>query len=162
MFNLRWLLEGCVFMSGGLKGCEFCDFEPTWLHLGGPRGSKIEAKTRKNRCQKAMRFSPRFFSGSGLVLEGFWRRFWMEKLLKIAKVRVSRNPWKYAFSLWEIDIFRVSTITKMQTNVKNACEKSMFFWTSFLEAFHVLRTYRRAAGGKRKPKWRPIWVACGN
>ena len=25
-------------------------FEPTWLHLGGPRGSKIEAKTRKNRC----------------------------------------------------------------------------------------------------------------
>ena len=25
-------------------------FRPTWLHLGGPRGSKIEAKTRKNQC----------------------------------------------------------------------------------------------------------------
>ena len=23
---------------------------PTWLHLGGPRPSKIEAETRKNRC----------------------------------------------------------------------------------------------------------------
>ena len=25
-------------------------FEPTWLQVGGPRPSKIEAETRKNRC----------------------------------------------------------------------------------------------------------------
>ena len=28
--------------------------EPTWLQVGGPRPSKMEAETRKNRCSKTM------------------------------------------------------------------------------------------------------------
>ena len=47
--HLRRLFEGCVFMSGS-------HFEPTWLQVGGPRPSNIEAKTRKNRCKKPTSF----------------------------------------------------------------------------------------------------------
>ena len=43
----------------------------TWLHLGGPRGSKIEAETRKNRCWKTSHFRHRFLEGSDLILERF-------------------------------------------------------------------------------------------
>ena len=52
-FNLRSL-------RGGGSNSDFCDFWPTWLHLGGPRGSKIEAKTLKNGCWKTSRFQHRF------------------------------------------------------------------------------------------------------
>ena len=80
-----------------------------------------------------MRFSLRFFSGSGLVLGWFFQCFLFEECSKITTVRFSRNPWKYRFYLGKIDIFKVSKITKMQTNIKNASKKSMFFGTSFLE-----------------------------
>ena len=32
--------------QGGFSNSEMSYFEPTWLHLGGPRGSQIEGKTR--------------------------------------------------------------------------------------------------------------------
>ena len=79
-FNLRWLLEGCIFMSGK-------HFEPTWLHLGGPRGSKIKAQTWKNRCWKTIRFRHRFWRRSGLVLQAFLKRFLNGKIMKIAETR---------------------------------------------------------------------------
>ena len=47
------------------------NFEPTWLHLGGPRGSKIEAETRNNQCWKTTHFRHRFFEGSDLIFERF-------------------------------------------------------------------------------------------
>ena len=43
----------------------------TWLHLGGPRPSEIEAETRKNRCWKATRFWDLFLKGSDIVFQGF-------------------------------------------------------------------------------------------
>ena len=43
MLNLRSLLGPTAFRSGP-------HFEPTWLHLGGPRPSKIEAESLKNGC----------------------------------------------------------------------------------------------------------------
>ena len=52
-FNLRSL-------RGGGSNSDFCDFWLTWLHLGGPRGFKIEAKTLKNGCWKTSRFQHRF------------------------------------------------------------------------------------------------------
>ena len=51
--NLRRLLEGQGLQVWWPK-------LPTWLQLGSPRGSKIEARTRKNRCQKTTRFQHRF------------------------------------------------------------------------------------------------------
>ena len=39
--NLRKQKKSCAKTLGG-------HFEPTWLQFGGPRPSKIEAKTRKN------------------------------------------------------------------------------------------------------------------
>ena len=39
------------------------------------------------------------------------------------------------FPLGEIDIFKVSKITKMQKDMENSSKKTMFFGTSFLEAF---------------------------
>ena len=56
---------------------------PTWLQVGSPRGFKIEAQTRKNRCQKATHIQHRFFHGSDFVLGGFLvgilNRIWMRK-----------------------------------------------------------------------------------
>ena len=45
---------------------------PTWLQVGGPRGSKIEAEPRKNRCRKTTRFRDRFLGCPGMVFEGFF------------------------------------------------------------------------------------------
>ena len=59
---------------------------PTWLHLGGPRLSKIEAKTRKNRCWKTMCYRHRFWERSALVLEGFLKGFVNEKWTNMASV----------------------------------------------------------------------------
>ena len=59
----------------------------TWLHLGGPRGSKIEAKTLKNRCWKTTRFQHRFWKGSDLVLEGFLVGFSNRKCMQKAMWR---------------------------------------------------------------------------
>merc|ERR1712094_27276 len=50
---------------------------PTWLQLGGPRDSEMEARPPKNRCQKTMRFGYRFWKGSDLVSEGFLTDFSM-------------------------------------------------------------------------------------
>ena len=43
IFNLRRLQRSCGKTLGK-------HFEPTWLQVGDPRPSKIEAKTRKNGC----------------------------------------------------------------------------------------------------------------
>ena len=72
---------------------------PTWLHLGGPRPSQIEAKTSKNRCWKSTRFRHRFLKGLDLVLEGFLDDFWKEKCTKFAQTCFSRKPEKHWFSL---------------------------------------------------------------
>ena len=45
---------------------------PTWLQLGSPRPSKIEARTPKNRCWKTSSFQHRFLKGSNVVFKGFW------------------------------------------------------------------------------------------
>ena len=34
---------------GGGPGFEFCDFEATWLRVGGPRGFQLKAKSLKSR-----------------------------------------------------------------------------------------------------------------
>ena len=59
----------------------------TWLGLGGPRPSQIEAETRKNRCWKTTRFWHRFLKGSDVVLEGFLEGFWEQKYVKFTKSR---------------------------------------------------------------------------
>ena len=82
---LRALQGSCIFMSGE-------HFEPTWLHLGGPRGSQIEAKTRKNRGSKTRRFSRGFFNPPVLVLEGFWGGFLKPKRIQNVKTQFLRNP----------------------------------------------------------------------
>ena len=70
---------------------------PTWLQVGGPRSSKIEAETRKKRCWKTTHFWHRFWKGSGLVLEGFLRVFLSEKWMHLAKTRFSRKRETYQF-----------------------------------------------------------------
>ena len=46
-------------------------FEPTWLQVGGPRASKIEAKIRKNRYWKTTCFRDRFLGRPGMVFNRF-------------------------------------------------------------------------------------------
>ena len=133
-------------MQWGLTRLALQAARRTWLHLGGPTPSKIEAKTWKIRCSKMMRFSHRLFSGWDFVSAWFFRCFLEAECQKIATIRFLWNPWKYRLCLNEIDIFKVSEITKMQTNVENASKKSMFFGTSFLEAFW--EGFGRVLGGK--------------
>ena len=66
--------------------------EPTWLQVGGPRPSKIEAETRKNRCWKKHGFWHRFSKSSDLVLERFLVGFFDRKCTEITKKRFLRNP----------------------------------------------------------------------
>ena len=49
---------------------------PIWLQLGGPRPSKIEARTRKNRCQKITCFWHRFLGARTSFWKGFGTIFW--------------------------------------------------------------------------------------
>ena len=59
---------------------------PTWLHLGGPRPSKIEAEAVKNRCSKTTRFWHRFLKGLDVVLEGFLIGFLDHKRMPKANI----------------------------------------------------------------------------
>ena len=93
-----------------------------------------------------MRFSHRFFSGSGLVLERFWDGFWEEKCSKFVKTHFSRNPWKYWFSLRKIDIFKVSRLWVLQGLLKKALKSYMFFGTSIWKGFGV--GFGRFLGGQ--------------
>ena len=58
---------------------------PTWLQLGGPRPSKIDAKTRKTRYKRITRFWHRFFHRLDLILEGFLNDFLKEKHMSFVK-----------------------------------------------------------------------------
>ena len=58
---------------------------PIWLQLGGPRPSKIEARTWKNGCQNVTRFWHRFCGHSDLILERFLSDFLQEKYTKTVK-----------------------------------------------------------------------------
>ena len=114
-------------------------------------------KTLQNRGQnpkKSMLKNDAFLAS---ILEGFRPRFgevfetffFSEKCTLLAHTCFEREPEKYQFSRGKIDIFRVSKITQMLKLWLKTSQNSMFFGTSFLEAFHVLRTYRRAARRKR-------------
>ena len=78
--NLRRQKRSCGKTLGG-------HFRPTWLHVGGPRGSKIEAETLKSRRLKPTRFWHRFFKGSDLVLEWFSGGLGVRKCMENVKTR---------------------------------------------------------------------------
>ena len=88
--NLRRQKRSCGKTLGG-------HFRPTWLHLGGPRCSKIKAETQKNRCSKTIHFWHRFLKCSGLVLAGFLIGFLDQKSMQKATWRKSFDVHKTLF-----------------------------------------------------------------
>ena len=106
--------------------------EPTWLHLGGPRGSKIEAETRNNQCWKTTHFRHRFLEGSDLILERF-----LVGLLDLSR------PLAHVCRKWS-DVIKTSILVVRKRH-RHFCDigdlkpkstkKRLFLRTSILEAF---------------------------
>ena len=117
--------------------------EPTWLHLGGSRPSKIEAKTRKNRCWKTTHFWHRFLKGSDLILERFLESFWNPSSTSAHVCRkwsdVNKTP-----------VLVVRKRHRHFCDISNFKEKSLkkciFFGTSILEGFW--QSFGRRFGGQ--------------
>ena len=107
-------------------------FIPTWLQVGGPRGSKIEAKTRKNRCWKTTRFRHRFLEGSDVVLGRFLVGFGDQKCMR--KV-MSRNVWKVNKTLRGRTFFWCWLLQQASNFEPKSMKNRMFFGTSILIGF---------------------------
>ena len=147
--------------------------EPTWLHLGSPRTSKIEAETRKNRCWKTTHFRHRFLEGSDLILERF-----LVGLLDLSR------PLAHVCRKWS-DVNKTSVLVVRKRH-RHFCDigdfkpkstkKRLCLRTSILEAFwdgfgrpkssifallsmffskSFLRRVRRGKNGETEPFWRP-------
>ena len=105
---------------------------PTWLHLGGPRGSKIEAQTPKNRCWKTTHFQHRFWRGSDLVLEGFLVGFLEQKCMPKAKHWI---VWNINKTLRGRTIFWCWLVQQASKFEQKSMKNCMFFGTSILDGF---------------------------
>ena len=103
----------------------------TWLHLGGPRPSEIEAKTRKNWRWKTTRFWDRFCKGSDIVFQGFLIGFLDPKSIAKKQLEEKRpRPILHCKHQYEIN---VGFCNKQQKSNKN--QWKMFFGTSILKGF---------------------------
>ena len=123
--NLRRLWKATALIFCGPRW-------PTWLQLGGPRGSKIEAKTLKNRCWKKHRFWHRFLKGSDVVFEWFWVGFSDPKRMRKAKMRFWCNINKTLRGRMNFEVRLLQQATKIEPK---SIQKCMFLGSAISEAF---------------------------
>ena len=104
----------------------------TWLHLGSPRPSEIEAKTRKNRCWKTTRFWDRFCKGSDIVFQGFLVGLLDPKSMQKATWRKTSET---HFVLQKPIRNRCWLLQQAAKIEQKSVKNRMFFGTSILKGF---------------------------
>ena len=84
-------------------------FEPTWLQVGGPRVSKIEAKIEKIDIKKQHVFEIDFWVARAWFLRGFWIVFWIPNPCKKQLEEKRPRAILYCKNQYKIDVGAFAT-----------------------------------------------------
>ena len=84
-------------------------FEPTWLQVGGPRASKIEAKIEKIDIKKQHVFEIDFWVARAWFLIGFWMVFWIPNPCKKQHEEKRPRAILYCKNQYKIDVGAFAT-----------------------------------------------------
>ena len=84
-------------------------FEPTWLQVGGPRASKIEAKIEKIDIKKQHVFEIDLWVARAWFLIGFWMVFWIPNPCKKQDEEKRPRAILYCKNQYKIDVGAFAT-----------------------------------------------------